>query len=362
MKILQFVTAGDRGGEAHHVLQLLKGLGRGIRQVLLTSSNSYLGKAASELGVEVFCGDFSGPRWHRTAVTYVREAIELTQPDLIHCHGGSAAFYLNFVRKKIPTVYTVHDWKHVRNTRMSRCLDWCEEFYAMRQMSHVIFVAQSDCQLAVRHNLLPKKKPHSVIFKGIHPPAARGENSTKIGVGFIGRLVDQKNPELFLDIAEQLPETDFLMAGGGELEEKILGDVKRRGLGNRITLMGNLQHECALRYIAKLDVLVMTSRWEGMPLLALEAMFLKVPIVSTAVGAIPEIIEHGVSGMLSETSDSREMAGYVQQLSRDRKLRKKIVENAYNYASWRFSQDAMLKSIRKVYAELIGAKRSVSVA
>ena len=362
MKVLQFVADGDRGGEAHHVLQLLKGLGSEMRHLLLTRSNTYLDRTANELGVEVCGGDFSVGRWDRASISRIRAVIDRIQPDLIHCHGGQAAYWLNFLRNKIPTVYTVHELKHVRNKQISRCIDWCAEFYAIRQMSHVIFVAESDRQLALRHKLLPKRKSHSVIYKGIHPPVAKRGSPTKIGVGFIGRFVPQKNPELFLDIAEHLPDTDFLMAGGGELEEKILADVKRRGLGSRLTLMGNLQHDCALRYIAKLDVLVMTSRWEGVPLLALEAMFLKVPIVSTAVGAIPEIIEHGKSGMLSANSNAEEMADYVRLLNSDQQLRKRIVENAYNYANRNFSHDAMLNSIRRVYSNFIGTMAPVSLA
>jgi glycosyltransferase involved in cell wall biosynthesis len=150
-----------------------------------------------------------------------------------------------------------------------------------------------------------------------------------------------------------MPEQKFVMAGGGELEEKIYDEVKRRGLSNRLTLLGSLDHVAALELISKLDVLVMTPRWEGLPLLPLEAMFKKVPVVSTAVGGIPEIIKHRETGMLSQSEDAQQLADHVQALIDDEDLRNAIVNQACAEVHLKFSQSTMLDQIRRTYNNVL---------
>jgi glycosyltransferase involved in cell wall biosynthesis len=114
-------------------------------------------------------------------------------------------------------------------------------------------------------------------------------------------------------------------------------------------LVGILDHQSAIEFISKLDILVMTPRWEGLPLLPLEAMFMKVPVVSTAVGGIPEVIEHGETGMLSQSENADELAAHVSALLNDGQLRQSVVEKAFNRVHAKFSQNAMLAQIRESY-------------
>jgi len=218
-------------------------------------------------------------------------------------------------------------------------------------MDNIIFVSHYDRQLAVNQKLLPTGKAHQVIHNGIAPLSPR-KTEERLGVGYIGRFVYQKNPELFLDIAEQLPDQKFVMAGGGELTQTIRDAVKQRGLEDRLTLVGELNHADALEFISKLDVLVMTPRWEGLPLLPLEAMFKKIPIVSTAVGGIPEVIEHRRTGLLSESGEALDMANKVQSLLSNDTLTNTIVDRAHQEAHLRFTQTKMLQDVERTYMSL----------
>jgi len=348
MKILQFVADGAPGGGTNHVMQLLTGLGANYENVLLTQKDTYFFKLAKSKGIKVIGGDFFRGRTDRVAVATVRDAIAAEQPDLVHCHGGRAGFFRSFLSREIPTAYTVHGFHHAQKSLIPKAMGWIAEYWTMRRMDHVFFVSDYDRQLAVRQKLLPRNKPFRVVHNGIAPLEPNG-TSDRLGVGFIGRFVYQKNPELFLDVVEKLPNLKFVMAGGGELDEKIRADVARRGLGDRVELVGSLDHKSALEFISKLDVLVMTPRWEGLPLLPLEAMFMKVPVVSTAVGGIPEVIQHGETGMLSESENADELAAHVSKILVDNKLRESIVENALNRAHEKFSQNAMLAQIRDSY-------------
>lgn len=229
-----------------------------------------------------------------------------------------------------------------------RSLGWAAEFWAIRRKTKILFVAHHDHELAVRQKLLPRGKMNRVIHNGIEPlePIAA---TPRIGVGFVGRFAYPKNPQLFLDIVQQLPDVKFVMVGGGELESEIRDQVCNRGFDDRVELLGSLDHASTLEVISKLDMLVMTSRWEGLPLLLLEAMFMKVPVVSTNVGGIPEVIKHGETGLLSESEDAVELAELVQSVLDDTDLRDSIVTKAYQDAHAQFSQENMLSHIRDSY-------------
>ena len=352
MKILHVVCDGAPGGGTNHVMQLLGGLGETIECELLTEKGSYLFNTASDLGMKVHGGSFFKSRLDRNATARIREVVEAVQPDLVHCHGGRAAFFESFLPRKVPVVYTVHGFHHARKKIAQRTMGWLAEYRTIRRMSHVIFVSQYDRDLAVHERLLPIDKSHSVIHNGIAPPK-RPTAGEPMGIGFVGRFVYQKNPELFLDVAERMPEEKFAMVGGGDLDVKIQSEIKRRNLGNRVSLLGSLDHKKTIEVISNLRMLVMTPRWEGLPLLPLEAMLLKVPIVSTAVGGIPEVLKHGHTGMLASTGSAEELAKHIQTLQRDCGLRNQIINNAFQFATSNFLEGRMLRRTSEVYASFL---------
>ena len=351
MKILHFVCDGAPGGGTNHVVQLLSGLGPEHQCALLTSENSYLESMSRELDVPTFTGDFFRSRTDRAAVKRIAEVIAGYQPDIVHCHGGRAAFYYGRLSDPTTSFYTVHGFHFRQKGIVPRCLGWGGEYFSIRRADHVVFVADYDRKLAVGTGLLPKQKSFQVIHNGIAKPKLAKPSSVdgteKLGVGFVGRMVEQKNPLLFLDVIEKLPEVQAVMVGDGELEATVQTEINRRGLSNRITMLGGLPHTKALEVIADLDVLVMTPGWEGLPLLPLEAMLLNVPVVSTPVGGIPEVIDHGVSGWLGSSAD--ELAQGVKKLLSDSDFGRHVTISGYETASKKFSQAEMLRKLKGFY-------------
>ena len=361
MKVLQFVADGSPGGGTNHVLQLLRGLSDLCAPILLTQQDSYIQQEAEKLGVRVLTGDFLRSRINASAIRLVRETIFQHEPDLVHCHGGRAAFFRSFVMDPTPSVYTVHGFHFARKPTLAKLAGWLGEFWTFRRMQQVIFVCDFDRKLAVRSKLLPTKKPFRVIYNGIPAPCVeQSESNGKLGVGFIGRMVYQKNPQLFVEVLERLPNVHAVMVGGGELESEVAHLIKSRGLTDRVKLFGSLGHEDALKVLSRLDVLLMTPRWEGLPLLPLEAMFLKVPVVSTSGGGIPEVIDHGRTGMLAESEDADQLAIHVNEVLHNHSLRKEIIENASRKAAHQFGQEVMLQSVRETYESLSRTQRKPS--
>jgi len=358
MKILQFVCDGAPGGGTNHVLQLLNANWKDAESVLVTEQDSYLYKTASSNGTTVMGGSFFRSRMDLAAVNRIRDVVRQIQPDLIHCHGGRAGFFHSFLPRDVPTVYTVHGFHHARKSVVGRTLGWAAEFRTFRKMEQILFVSHFDQQMAVRQGLLANGKSNRVIHNGIKPLEPR-TTSKRLGVGFVGRFVFQKNPQLFLEVVEQMPDVQFVMVGGGELDEEVKREIARRGIEDRVTLLGVLDHASTLDVISKLDVLLMTPRWEGLPLLPLEAMFMRVPVVSTATGGIPEVIRHGETGLLSKSENAQQLANHVRLILEDDGFRDSLVDQAYETANTEFAQDVMLRSIKATYDQVLKRERSV---
>jgi len=195
----------------------------------------------------------------------------------------------------------------------------------------------------------------NIIYNGIALKGVpRAMPGTPKRIGFIGRLEYQKDPFLFLDVLESLPEYAATIVGGGTLEDKVKAEIRRRGLP-RVQVLGALSHPETLEVLSGLHVVLMTSLWEGMPILALEAMCSGVPVVATNVGGLGEIVENGRSGLLVESRSAEDLARAVVRVTEESALRKQIIENGRDRVRALFSEERMLSEICKVYRRVAKA-------
>jgi glycosyltransferase involved in cell wall biosynthesis len=353
MRILQVIADGSPGGGTTHTLQILSGLKNGYNFSLLTQQSSYLFAEATHLGIPTFGIEFFRSRLDPRVPIRISKIADDVRPDVIHAHGGRAAFFASLGRVRIPMVYTVHGYHFVAKNPFFRSLAIRAERRASRSAEHVVFVSSHDLRLAEKYGFLGTETKKSVIHCGIPfsklPPATP---SSLRHVGFIGRLEHPKDPLLMLDVFERLPEYRATMVGGGDLERSVQKRIKLRAL--KVEFLGLLPHERTLQVLSTLGVLVMTSRWEGLPILALEAMSVGVPVVATRVGGLPEIIEDGRSGMLVKTRSPDEIVAAVRTVTEDLELRDSIIRSARERVQTLFSEERMLSSIRRVYDEVSG--------
>jgi glycosyltransferase involved in cell wall biosynthesis len=148
----------------------------------------------------------------------------------------------------------------------------------------------------------------------------------KVIVGMVACFKPQKSPEDFVDVAAAvLAKTDrahFVMAGDGELRNSVEARIRRHGISQHVTLLG-WQHEKDMPEIYRnLEVVVLTSLWEGLPCVFSEAMACELPIVATNVDGAREAIREGENGYLHEPHDIEGMARSVLKLIADPELRR----------------------------------------
>jgi glycosyltransferase involved in cell wall biosynthesis len=138
-------------------------------------------------------------------------------------------------------------------------------------------------------------------------------------VGAAGRLSREKDIALLIDaaaqVAAQQPDVGFVVLGEGPLRAALSDQIGRLGLRGRFILPG-FRPDVA-KYLPHFDVAVLSSKTEGMPVVLLEAFAAGVPMVATAVGGIPEVLEDGKSGYLVRSGDATALAGRIAELLRD---------------------------------------------
>jgi glycosyltransferase involved in cell wall biosynthesis len=165
-------------------------------------------------------------------------------------------------------------------------------------------------------------------------------------VGFVGRLVRQKNIPVLLRAIADRPQVECVIAGSGELETELREIAADLALSN-VRFLGHVPD--AQRLMPALDVLCLPSRWEGLGLVLIEAMLLGVPIIGSRGGAIPEVLGNGQFGMLFDVDDDQALAGALEQARRDPEFLQEISRRARQRAERLFTVSRMVEHTASVY-------------
>jgi glycosyltransferase involved in cell wall biosynthesis len=152
------------------------------------------------------------------------------------------------------------------------------------------------------------------------------DSSEKVVIGMIACFKPQKSPVDFVDVAaevlRQTPRAHFVMAGDGELRPQVEERIREHGIGGQFTLLGWKSENEMPEVYRNLDIVVLTSLWEGLPCVFSEAMACELPIVATNVDGAREAIVHEDNGFLHEPHDIRGMAQSVLKLVENSDLRR----------------------------------------
>lgn len=175
---------------------------------------------------------------------------------------------------------------------------------------------------------------------------------------FSGRLTSGKGLTDLLKSAEivckKIPSLSFFLAGVGPLEHSIRKIIKRRGLIQKIILLGQIDQKRLLEYYQKATVFVLPSHFESFPTVILEAMACGIPIVATAVGDVPKVVINGKTGFLVPPRDPEALAQAIIKIFEDKSLRKKMGENCRKLVESRYSWNALSDKIIDYYAQITG--------
>ncbi len=173
-------------------------------------------------------------------------------------------------------------------------------------------------------------------------------------VGIVGRLVPIKNHDLFLQAAlkvrASIPNTVFAIIGDGELRAELEAETAHLGLTDSVKFTGWVR-EVAPVY-SDLDVLVISSLNEGTPVSVIEALAARCPVVTTAVGGLPDLLDRGALGALVPTEDVDALAAAITQAITN----PPDTERAQRLMLDRYGIDRLVKDLDELYRGLLAKK------
>lgn len=238
-------------------------------------------------------------------VSEVKRVIYQHRPNLIHAHDMRASYIASKACGQVPIISHIHN-----NNFNSRIFSIKTIAYLLAgfKAKHIIWVSQSSYDGYLFHRFFKKKS--TTLYNIIDVNALYKKMKTDVkmydyDVVYVGRLTYQKNPQRLMRvisiIVEKLPNVKIAIIGTGELEEDMKILCNELKLNCNVSFLGFQSNPLKIMYDSK--VMMMTSRWEGTPICALEAMALGVPIVCTPTDGLIELVEDDKNGYLSDDND-----------------------------------------------------------
>lgn len=292
--------------------------------------------------------------------------------DLIHAHASKPGFLARIAAagSGVPVLYSPHCFAfHAGAGPVVRLFTSFAESLMTRFTARIVAIAEGERELARLYNV-GWDDLFTVIHTGIDPAPFRrlthiGLLKASLGVpdsspviGSVGRLNRQKSPFDFVKVAAIIhqirPEVHFIWVGDGPLEKNVQGLVKDFGLEQNFHLLG--QRNDVPQCLQVMDCFVLTSLWEGLPLVVLEAMSAGAPIVATDILGTRELISHEKNGFLASVGDHQSLAELVLELLSDFEKRKRFVSAGHDLINREFTRARMIEKLENLYLEVLSER------
>lgn len=225
----------------------------------------------------------------------IKKACSSFKPNIIHAHDPKAAIAAVLTNNKQNIISHIHsNHRYMRKITLKSLI---YHFYIEKHIIGIIWVSNSARDEYVFAKNIPKTLPSYVIqnvvdgnqLKSI---AKTDKNNYNFDIIFLGRLEDVKDPLRFVKLIEKIKqhqEIKVAMVGDGSLRSQVEEEINKLSLNKNIVLFGNQVNPYKILLNSK--ILVITSKYEGMPMNALEAIACNIPVVSTPVDGLLDIID-----------------------------------------------------------------------
>jgi glycosyltransferase involved in cell wall biosynthesis len=372
------------------IFHLIKSLGRGGAEVLLAEALRHSDRAQfvygygyflpwksamvrhlTEQGAEVTCFEARNNLGILFSARKVARHIRDWDADLLHCHLPIAGIVGRLASHitGIPMVYTEHNRmeRYHPITRWMNLLTW-------RWQDRVIAVSGEVAASISRHANGSASLPVEVVLNGIdverfnptitNAASLRSElgiPSDAIIVGTVAVFRRQKALHDWLEAARILhdtrPDIHFILVGDGPLRIKLMDQANSHGISKVVHFTG--MKDDVRPYLNLIDVFMISSIFEGLPLALLEAMAMRCAVVATSVGGMPEVIRHGENGYLIEAGEPESLARQVLSLVDAAEVSRRIGFNARKTIEEGFSLRRMTRQLEATYLDVLGCSKYV---
>ena len=374
MRIVQFVNNLDIGGLERLVIDLARcQLAEGHQPTIYCLTHP--GRLAVEAaGMGICIRSFEKPAGPQLSTVWkLAKQLRRDRPDVLHTHNHLVHHY-GVVAGRLAGVPVIVNTRHRAEFRLvagpegsqittespDKKSEWI--FRAtLPWVGSVVLISEATRQFFIRYRGIPEAKTH-VILNGanlerfLKVPAHPGSALPRVRFGIAARLVPEKDHftllRAFAAVATEVPGSELQIAGDGPLRDRLIGFAQELNLANRVTFLGALSN--TELFMSHLDIFVLSSLNEGLPVALLEAMAAGLPVVATRAGGVEEAAVDGYNAYLSAPGDSVGLAESMIRMAnasdfpRMGALGKEIVKN-------RFRIERMWQEYYKLFLSL-GAK------
>lgn len=374
MRVMYFLNTLVRGGVEEHVLTLANGLDRSRFKVSLACPGALLELLRPDLAPDVKVFEVEARSWSDLAsLRKLRSVIRREAPDVVHSHLFFASMFGSTVGKLAgapATIETCHLAEVWRTGWLKKsCL--IDRFFA-RFVDHFIAVSH-----ATRAHLERKKKitagKITVVWNGrdlgAYQAGARGSfpipgRDSRLVVGVVGRLEPQKGLSFLIKaipaVLRERPDVLFAFLGDGVLRQALEEECREAGVEGAVHFLGYGRDVAG--FLGSIDLFVLPSLYEGLPLAVIEASAAGLPIVATAVDGTPEVVVDGETGVLVPPSDPQALARAIVGLLGDPARRELLGAAAAVRARKHFGLASQIAATEAVYEQLCGRQSVTETA
>jgi glycosyltransferase involved in cell wall biosynthesis len=274
----------------------------------------------------------------------LRELVARHRPDVV-CATGYKADVIAAWLDDVPTVATLRGW--TAEDAKVRFFEWLDR-KSLRRHDAITVVSKTLRDQAIREGVAPARVfwvPNAIDLSQLPPPRLRDDVCREIGadpkqplVGAVGRLSPEKGHRVLLDAFRSLlrsaPGARLVLVGDGPEESALRRQAKDLGLSESVTFMGLRKDGQPI--IGALDVMALPSFSEGMPNVVLEAFAYGIPVVATAVGGVPDMVD-GRCGWIVPSGDPDSLAAALTETLRDRREAEHRARQARTVLEQRFT-------------------------
>jgi glycosyltransferase involved in cell wall biosynthesis len=376
MKILHTITSLDKGGAENHLAILSKEqkLNDDEIFIFISKNSSYWVNYLSKLGIRIYKSNFFKEKnlilkFYKfyLDIIYLVKIINSTKPDILHAHlpyMELISYISLYFTKYKPNFFIT---KHVDNVFFKGSDGQKKSFFGSfvarlitKKATKIIAISEAVKKFLISDLVGINKKKIKVVRYGIDNIniLTRKEKNQKINkikiskknlvLGCIARLVPQKSIDNILKSISLIEKENIklIIVGKGPLKFELKKLSKELNISKKIIWFDFIDD--LEEFYKKIDLFVLTSKYEGLGLVFLEAMLSKKPIVCSNTSAMPEIISHNYNGFLVQPGKPSKLAEIILRL-KDKKLRYKLGVNGYKKVRKEFSIKKMFLKTKKIY-------------
>jgi glycosyltransferase involved in cell wall biosynthesis len=371
MRIAHLTASPFFGGPERQMLGLAQSLPGDVQSIFLSFPERGLSAPfITELkrhGLTAEALEHNVPSF-RAVLRELRERLQHHRADLLCCHGYKADLLGRSAARKlgIPVVSVSRGWTAA--TWKVRLYEWIDRF-CLRFMDRVVCVSDGQAQKVRRAGVAEAQVRvirNAIFTDRFGEPDEPGRaflqgffaRPRRLLIGAAGRLSPEKGYCHLVDAAAEVvrahPDAGFLLFGDGPLHGALARQILQLNLQDHFILAGF--RDDLDRWLPNFDLFVLPSYTEGLPNVVLEAFASRVPVVATAVGGTPEVIEDGQSGFLVAPGQAAPLAQRIQQLLGDDRLRQTMGMSGYYRVRDHFTFEAQARQYVKLFEELLGRR------